>query len=163
MYHSHIHEYAKCTWDVHYIYNIEHRISKFEKHVTTSQFRYEPFYYLWVERFFDIRREAQSFYFGFFICPTRVAPATKVSASKRKSTVSFGVQCSTHWLFQNFPKSSARFRCVTSFALASLRFPSRAIVTSLSDTSTLRARAWTPASMLHLSNPCTEPKCSQPN
>ena len=26
-----------------------------------------------------------------------------------------------------------------------------------------RARAWTPALMLHLSNPCTEPKGSQPN
>ena len=50
---------------------------------------------------------------------------------------------STHWRFKNFPKSSTHFLCVTSFALASLRFPSRAIVTSLSDTSALlRARAW---------------------
>ena len=72
LYHSHIHEYAKCTWDVHYIYNIEHRVSKLEKHVTTSQFRYKPFYYLWVLRFFDIRRETQSFYSGFLIC----APAS---------------------------------------------------------------------------------------
>ena len=94
---------------------------------------------------------------------TRVAPATKISASKRKSTVLFGVQFSTNWLFQNLPKSSARFRCVTSFALASLRFPSRAIVTSLRDTSALHARAWTPVLKLHLSNPCTEPKGSQPN
>ena len=75
--------------------------------------------------------------------PTRVALATKVSASKRKSTASFSVQFSTHWLFQNLPKSSARFRCVMSFALASLRFPSRAIVTSLSDMSALRTRAST--------------------
>ena len=85
--------------------------------------------------------------------PTRVAPATKVSASKRKPTVfpEAGL-ISTHWLFQNLPKSSARFRCVTSFVLASLRFPSRAIVTSLSDTFALRARAWTPVLMLHLTN-----------
>ena len=99
---------------------IEHWILKFEKHLTTSKFRYEPFYYLWVQRLFNIRREAQSFYSGFFIyppAPTRVAHATKVSASKRMSTVSFGIQFSTHWLFRNLPKSSARFRCVTSHAL----------------------------------------------
>ena len=70
---------------------------------------------------------------------------------------------STNWLFQNLPKSSARFQCVTSFALASLRFPSRAIVTSLSDMSALRARVRTPALMLHLSNSCTEPRGSLPN
>ena len=73
--------------------------------------------------------------------PTRVAPATKVSASKRKPTVfsrgRFHLNY-TNWLLQNLPKSSACFRCVTSFVLASLCFPSQAIVTSLSDTSALR-------------------------
>ena len=38
-----------------------------------------------------------------------------------------------------------------------------AIVTSLSDTSALRAHPLTPASSLHLTNPCAEPKGSQPN
>ena len=33
------------------------------------QFRYETFYYLWVKGF-DIRREAQYFSTGFFLCPT---------------------------------------------------------------------------------------------
>ena len=56
---------------------------------------------------------------------------------------------STHWLSQNLPKSSTRFRFVTSSALCNPRFSSRAIVTSLSDTSTLRTRAWTPVLMLH--------------
>ena len=41
--------------------------------------------------------------------------------------------------------------------------PMWAIVTSLSDTSVLPAHARTPVLMLHLSNPCTEPKGSQPN
>ena len=79
-------------------------------------------------------REAQSLYSGFFICHprhTRVEPATKVSVSKQKSTVSFGVQFSTNSHFKNLSNSPACFRCVTSFALASLRFSSRAIVTSL--------------------------------
>ena len=40
---------------------------------------------------------------------------------------------------------------------------SRAIVTSLSDMSALRGRALIPASSLHLTNPCAEPKGSQPN
>ena len=118
-------------------------ISKVEKHVTTSLFWYETFYYFWVKSFNIRKRDTHSFYSGLFICPhpSSAAPATKVSASKRKSTVSFGVQFSTNRLFQNLPKSSVRFRCVTSFALASLRFPSRAIVTSLSATSALRARS----------------------
>ena len=92
--------------------------------------------------------EARSFYSGFFSCPpphthTRVAPATNVSASKRKPMRLLPRQVSSQLvrcLVSTFPKSSARFRCVTSFALASLCFPSRAIVTSLSDTSALRAR-----------------------
>ena len=42
-------------------------------------------------------------------------------------------------------------------------FSSRAIVTSQSDTSALRVHALTLASSLHLTNPCVEPKGSQPN
>ena len=70
---------------------------------------------------------------------------------------------STNWLFQNLPKSSVRFQCMTSITLANLRFLFRAIVTSLSDTSALRTRVWTPVLMLHLTNRCAEPKGSQPN
>ena len=70
-------------------------------------------------------RETQSFYSGFFICPTPtcLAPATKVSTSKQKPTSPEAGLISSNWLFQNLPKSSAHFQCVTSFALASLRFP----------------------------------------
>ena len=89
-------------------------------------------------------REAQSFYSGFFICPPPhlVRHLPKASASKRKSTLL--VRCpvlnSTNFL-QILPKSSALFRCVTSPALRNPRFSSRAIVTSLSDTSAPCARA----------------------
>ena len=67
-------------------------------------------------------REAQSFYCGFFYLPptTRVAPATKVSASKRKPTVfprgRFHLNSLTD--FFKISKNSAHFRCVTSFALS---------------------------------------------
>ena len=60
------------------------------------------------------------------------------------------VRClvSTNRLFQNLPKSSARLRCVTLLAhVTSLRFLSRAIVTSLSDTSALRSRVNTCANV----------------
>ena len=58
-------------------------------------------------------RGAQSFYSGFSLCPppTRVAPATKVSTSKRKPTVfSRGRSHLNSTNFLKFPKSSARFR-----------------------------------------------------
>ena len=48
------------TQNVHNVHNahidITKGIQKHKKTLTTSQFRYETFYYLWVKRFFDIRR-----------------------------------------------------------------------------------------------------------
>ena len=84
---------------------IEHRNPETRKTLSTSYFRYETFYYLWVKRFFDIRREAQSFYAGFSIWPRPITCGTryKASASKRKSPFFFGPQVSTNWLFQNPP------------------------------------------------------------
>ena len=87
--------------------------SRNTKTLTTSLFRYETFYYLWVKRFFDIRREVQSFYAGFSICPpntcgTRHKATGLASASKRKSAFYFGQQDSTNWLSSKSPKSYAR-------------------------------------------------------
>ena len=66
-------------------------------------------------------RDTHSFYSGFFIwLPSRATPAqglreqAKVNPSRSVSSLN-----STNWLFQNLPKSCPRFRCVTSFALAS--------------------------------------------
>ena len=90
-------------------------------------------------------REAQSFYSGIFICQyVWHPPQRSPRASESKPSSPEAGLISTRWFFQNLKKSSARFRCVTSFTLSSLRFPSRALVTSLSDTSALSAREWTP-------------------
>ena len=65
-------------------------------------------------------RDTHSFYPGFFICPPTlhlVWPLPKASVSKRKSTVFSQGRSRLNSL--TFSKSSARFRCVTSFALAS--------------------------------------------
>ena len=115
-------------------------------------------------------RNTHSFYSGFSIWlfrpPTRVAPATRPLAWLRRASESQpsspGAELnSTDFLqnSQNPPRASGAWRHSHSLAL----FPIWAIVTSLSHTSASRARAWTPALMLHLSNPCTEPKGSQPN
>ena len=154
-----------CSYIYIYIYKADHRNLEIRK--TRNDFSVQVRNFLLPLSLKVLRhkeREAQYFYPGFFICTPSVRHQPKASASQRKSTVfpEAGF-ISTNWLFQNLPKSSAHFRCVTSFALASLRFPSRAIVTSLSDTSALLALAWTPVLMLHLTNPCTEPKDSQPN
>ena len=111
-------------------------------------------------------REAQSFYSGFFIClpPQHMwhPPQRPPRASESQpSSLEAGLN-STNWLFQNLPQPSARFRCVTSFALASLRFPTGQLW-HLWVTRPFCVYAWTPVLMLHLSNPCTEPKDSQPN
>ena len=65
--------------------------------------------------------------------PTRAAPATRPlrASESQPSSPEPGLNST----FFKFPKSFARFRCVTSFALSSPRFPSRPIMTSLSDTS----------------------------
>ena len=110
-------------------------------------------------------RDTHSFYSGFFICPhspSRATPAqgfgepAKVDPSRSVSSSQFNSD------FFKIPKSSARFRCVTSFALACPVSYLR-LLWHLWLTRPLCARAWTPTLMLHLSNPCTEPKGSQPN
>ena len=100
---------------------IEHRNLKTRKTLTTSQFRYETFYYLWVKGF-DVRmRDTHSFYSGFFICPPPQhvwhPPQRSPRASENHPSSPEAGLSSINWLFQNLPKSSAQFRCVTSFAL----------------------------------------------
>ena len=107
-------------------------------------------------------RDTHSFYSGFFICsPISCAPVTRPprASESQPSSPEAGLN-STNWLFQNLPKSFARFRCMKSFALSS-PISIWAIVTS--EWHVRPAHVWTPALMLHLSNPCTELKGSQPN
>ena len=96
-------------------------ISKFEKHLRLLCSGTKLFLLpLSLKVLRHKERGAQSFYSGFFICPppTRVAPATKVSASKRKPTVLLSRQVSSQLFnFLQIPKILTRFRCVTSFAL----------------------------------------------
>ena len=113
------------------------------------------------------KRDTHSFYSGFSICPTptRAYPTRcKASASKRKSTVFYRGRTqlnSTNWLFSNPPKSSAHasdaWRHSHPQALSGIF-----ILTSVNDTSSPRECQHL-CSSLHLTNPCAEPKGSQPN
>ena len=90
------------------------------------------------------------------------ASESQPSSPKAGSTLLLRCLVSTPWLFQNLPKSSARFRCVTSLALCN-PVSHLGLLWHLWVTRSLGARAWTPVLMLHLTNPCAEPKGSQPN
>ena len=145
MYHSQIRPCVKWTYNIHiYIYNTEQRNLEIRK--TRNDFSVQVRNFLLplsLKVLWHKERETPSFYSGFFICtPQHVwhPPLRSPWASKSQPSSLEAGLISTNWLFQNLPKSTARFRCMTSFALASLRFPSRAIVTSLSDTSALRVR-----------------------
>ena len=73
----------------------------------------------------------------------------------RKSTVFFRGRNSTHWLFSNL---SPRFRCMTSFTFPWSHFPIWDFYFDISEWHILPARAWTPALILHLTNPCAKRK-----
>ena len=126
----------------------------------------KPFYYFWVKGF-DTRRETQSCYAVLFIWPpSRAAPiGHKFVSCQRAPKVDPPCLASSTQL-SNFLQISTN-RCTLPVRDVT-RTPSPVlfwtIVTSLSDTSIHpRTPALTPASMLHLTNPCAEPKDSQPN
>ena len=147
-----------------YIYTWNIGISKHEKHLRLLSSGTKLFITF---EFKGSSTDTHSFYSGFFICPpSRVAPVTKAtglaSVNKRKPTVfSWGRSQLNELTFSKSQKSSVRFRCVTSFALA--RPVSHLGYCDISEWHVNAALASTHVLMLHLSNPCTEPKGSQSN
>ena len=155
----------ECSWP--HIENLEHRNLEIRKHVTTSLFRYETFYYFWLKSF-DIRRETQSFYAGFFIWPlSRAAPMARKFVSPLRApkveppcSASSFISLTFFRNPQNPPRASGAWRHP--------HFVTRFIISGYCDTSvwhirSVRAHTLPPASRLHLTNPCAEPKGSQPH
>ena len=156
--------YMGCSY-IYNTYHIEHRSLEIRK--TRYDFSVQVRNFLLplsLKVFRQKEREAQSFYSDFFISPPPpyVWHPLQRSRDLAKANRLLLRQVSTLLTFFKFPKSSARFRCVTSFALASPISHLR-LLWHLWVTRPLCARAWTPVLMLHLSNPCTEPNGSQPN
>ena len=79
--------YIECSWP--HIENLEHRNLEIPKTRNDFSVQVRSFYYLWVKRFFDIRRETQSFYAVFFIWPpSRAAPIVRKFVWLRRASES---------------------------------------------------------------------------
>ena len=104
-----------------YIYNREHRNLEIRK--TRNDFSVQVRNFLLplsLKVFRHKKREAQSFYSGFFICPPLIScDCAQCFREQAKVNRLIRSLVSTLLTFFKFPKSSARFRCVTSFALCS--------------------------------------------
>ena len=118
------------------------RISKHEKHLTTSQFRYETFYYVLSLKVLPHKgREAQSFYSGFFICTPNTCGTHHKGLREQATTNRLPPRQVSSQLTDFFKISQILRTLPVRDALTILRFHISAIVTSLSDTSVLLAHA----------------------
>ena len=126
---------------------------------TTSFFRYETFYNLWVKGFFDMRkREAQFFYADFSTCPKpRATPAARSRWAPKVNRLLRTLKL--HSLtFLKSPKSSAHDFGAWRHSHPMVTFSIWDFYFDISEWHILPARAWTPALMLHLTNPCAKRK-----
>ena len=121
-------------------------------------FRHETFYYLWVKSFFDIRREIHNLSMLTFpsapttTCGTRrkasVSPESQPSSSKAGTQLTDFSQISAH--------ASGAWRH-SHLVISYLGF-----YFDICEWRVLSAHAWTPAFMLHLTNPCAKRKVPSP-
>ena len=133
-------------WNVHimfitYIDNIG--ISRYEKHLTSSLFRYETFYYLWIKRFFD-NLSMTTFPSALNYVRHPVSSESQPFSSDAKTRL------------PNFSQISAH-------ASGAWRHPNTLVPISIwdfyfdiSEWHILPACAGTPALVLHLTNPCAK-------
>ena len=131
------------------------RIPKHEKHSRLLSSGTKPFITFELKGFSTKGERYTFFLFWLFHCPPPNACGAR-SAQIRLASAS----PESNWLFSNPPQIlRARFRYMISFTSPG---PGIFILTSVNDTSFPRARQHQ-CSSLHLTNPCTEPKGSQPN
>ena len=144
----HIHTGTQNVRNVHNAHIYDIGISKHKQHLRLLSSGTKLLYYLWVKRFFDIRREAQSFYADLSICtpPSFAVPVAHKFVSPRP--------ISTNWLFSNL---SPRFRS-GRHSHPSVIFSIWGFYFDISKWHILPARVSIPAINLHLTNPCAKLK-----
>ena len=144
----------KRTYNVHkmFIYNIEHRNPETRK--TLDDFLVQVRNFLLPLSLKVFRHKEREIHLTFLSAPNHVRTRHKAMASKRKSTVFFRGR--TQLTFFKSPKIlHTRFRCMMPFTSPS---PIWDFYFDISEWHILPARAWTPALMLHRTNPCAERK-----
>ena len=133
-----------------HIYNIG-----IPKHKNTYDFLVQVrnfFYYLWVKRFFDIRRAPQSNCADFSICHTPITWGARSTKIRLASPSSQSELTDFSQIFQNPP------RTLPAHDVIHIHFPSgNFILTSVNYTSSPRVRQHL-LSSLHLTNPCAKRK-----
>ena len=143
------------------------RIPKHEKHLRLLSSGTKPFITF---EFIGSSTEGERytfFLFWLFILSPHITGGARsaqihlASASPQSRPFPFGVKFLTNWLSSKPPKSSAR--ASGAWRHSHPQVLSRIfILTSVNDTSSLTARKHL-CSSLYLTNPCAEPKGSQPN
>ena len=138
LYHSLIHEYAKCTWDFHiYIHrNLEIRKTCNDFSVQVRNF----LLLLSLKVFRHNDREAQSFYSRFFICPPNTCDTSPRPPRASESQPSRLVSSLNSTKFIQILKIFRVLPVCDVIHTLYPHFSSWAIVTSLSDTSVLNTR-----------------------
>ena len=76
----------------------------------------------------------------------------------RKSTVFFGGKNSTHWLFSNPPNPPRTLPVLDVIHIPLVTFSIRDFYFDIFEWHILPKRVWTPALILHLTNPCAKRK-----
>ena len=142
----------------------EHRNLEIRKHVTTSCSGTKPFYYFWVKGF-DIRRRDAIFYAVLFIWPpSRAAPIGRKFASHLRAPKVDPPRLASSTQLSNFLQISHK-PPRASGAWHHPHLSPRSVISSYCDISEWHVcptRALPPTSRF-ASNPCAEPKGSQPN
>ena len=147
-----IHEYVKCTENVHNSYIDNIGIPKHKKHLWLLSSGTKPFITFELKVVRHKESDTQSFYADFSIgAPPQTTGLISASPESQLSSSNAKTQLTD---FSYIPKiRRARFRCMTSF-ISPGHIPIWDFYFDISEWHILPTHAWTPALMLHLTNTC---------
>ena len=148
-------------WNRHNVHKMFINIYRNPK--TRNWFRYETFIHLFEFKGFPTWGERDTIFLSdFSICPKpRAAPAANYWSGlggPRKSTFFLRGKNSALWLFLQSPKSSAHASGAWRHSHPLVTIPIWDFYFDISEWHILSSRAWTPALMLYLTNPCAKRK-----
>ena len=158
MCHTAICEYVKWTQNVHNSYIDNLGIPKHKKHLQLLSSG-TKLYYLWVKRFFDVRREIHNLSMLTFPSAPHYMrhPPQGLSEPLKVNRLLQTLKLNS-LIFLKSPKSSVHASGAWCHSHPPVTFSIRDFYFDISEWHILPARVWTPALMLHLTNPCAKQK-----